>query len=62
MVALIQCGWFLIEKRTLGHTPREDQVKTQRENGPQSQGKSLLRNQPCRHLDFGLLAFRIVRA
>lgn len=49
-------------KGRLGHRPREDQVKIQRESGHQSQGKSLLRNQPCRHLDFGLLAFRIVRA
>ena len=48
-------------KGRLGHRPREDQVKTQRDNGQQAKERGLLRNQPCRCLDLGLLAFRMVR-
>ena len=62
MWALIQCGWFLIERGDWDR-PREGLVKTQRENGhKQAKERGLLRNQPCRHLDLGLLAFRMVRA
>ena len=63
MRASIQSDWCPYKKR-LGHrhTQRDNNVRTQGEdNHVQNKERDLRRNQPCRHFDLGLPAFRTER-
>ena len=61
--ALIQHDHYPSEKRRLGYglLQKEGDVWTQGEDDHlQAKGSSLSRNQPCQHLDLGLLTSKIM--